>query len=81
MDIALSIFGIIFVAVLLTTAVTFGFAILAFFVAIAFVTAFLITGREIWRRWWFVQHADRRQEHKHVIEGEYEIIAHEEKQE
>jgi membrane protein implicated in regulation of membrane protease activity len=81
MDIVLSLFSIIFIAMLLTVAVTFGFAILTFFVAIALVTALLITGREVWRRWRFVRNANQPQERTHVIEGEYEVITHEEKKE
>ncbi len=75
MDAVTSILTVIFVAILLTVAVTFGFMLLAFILGVALVTAVLIYLREWWYRWRFLRGASRheRQEDK-IIEVEYEDI-------
>ena len=74
MDIIFTIAGVIFIALMLTAALTFGFALISFFVAVTCVTAFLIAMREFFRRWRFVQQAESHRTAEKMIEGEYKDI-------
>jgi hypothetical protein len=62
------------VALVLATAVTFGFALLIWFFALATLIAVFFLVRDGWRRWRFLHNA--RPKPPTVIEGEYEDITH-----
>ena len=75
MDAITSILTVVFVAILLTVALTFGFVLMAFILSVALVTALLMALRGWWYRWRFVRGATQREENK-VIEVEYRDISH-----
>ena len=72
MDILGAILIICFVALLLVTAVTFGFAIITACLIITAITMVMIIVRQAWRRWRFTQASTPRE----VIDGEYRHIPH-----
>ncbi len=76
MDFLLSALTVLFVALLLAAAVTFGFVLLVWFLAVAFVIAAGVLIREWWRRWRFVRNAEQRP--PKVIDAEYKDITHRE---
>ncbi|MDE3060123.1 MAG: hypothetical protein KGJ06_03855 [Pseudomonadota bacterium] len=62
----------IFIALILGTALAFGFALIVWFMAVALLVAALVLIREWWRRWMFVRSA--RPPAPHVTDAEYEDI-------
>ncbi|MFW0777045.1 MAG: hypothetical protein ACN2B6_04935 [Rickettsiales bacterium] len=81
MDIIGSIISIIFIGILVAVAVTFGFALLGFVLAVAFVTLLLVYLKSVWYRWRFVKNARPEQTDDTVIEADYEVIKTEDKKE
>jgi len=74
MEIIASIFSVIFIGLVLATALTLGMALFLWIIGIGVVMAVLIMLRETWRRWWFVHNASK-PEPPRVIEGEYKDIS------
>lgn len=75
MDAVASIILVIFIATLIAVAVVFGFALLAFILSVALVTALLVVVREKWYRWRFISRARSMEaENPTVIEVEYQDI-------
>jgi hypothetical protein len=74
MDFLFSALAVLFVALLVAAAVTFGFVLLVWFVALAVLIGASVFLREWWRRWYFLRHAAPREESSQVIEAEYKDI-------
>ena len=82
MDILFSAVSIIFIAIMIAVAVTFGFALLGFVLAVGLVTILLVYLKGLWHRWRFVQNATYREpKDDTIIEVDYEVIKTEEKKE
>jgi len=78
METVFSILTVIFIAILLTTALTFGFTILVFFLSVALLTAVLIFLRGLWFRWLFLRSASQQERQAiNIIETEYTDITDE----
>lgn len=75
MDFLVTVLAVLFVALLVGAAVTFGFVLFVWFVALALVIAVSMLLRDWWRRWYFLRHAAPRDDSQ-VIEGEYKDITH-----
>ena len=65
---------VLFLALMIAAAVTFGFALLVWFVAVAMLLGTAMLLRQWWWRWRFLRSA-RKQEPPGVIEGEYKDIS------
>jgi len=65
----------IFVALVVMAALTFGFVLLAWFVAFAVVVSVLVMLRGWVRRWWFLYSARDRKPQPPVIDAEYRDIS------
>jgi len=68
----------IFVALILAAALTFGFMLFAWFLALAAIISACVLLRQWWRRWWFVHSATREERSSKVIEVDYRDISDEE---
>lgn len=73
MEIVLSFLTVVFVALIIGTALAFGFVILMWVIGVAVLLTVLLFLRETIRRWLFVRHA--RPETPDVIEGDYKDIS------
>ena len=76
MDFLLSILTVIFVGLFIITALTFGFALLVWFIAAALVVTAFIMIRAWWFRFRFLRNNPQpKADQPPLIEGEYEEIS------
>ncbi|MCE2926411.1 MAG: hypothetical protein LW823_02015 [Rickettsiales bacterium] len=79
MDIIGTLLSIVFISILIALAVTFGFAMLLFILAVAVVTAVLVLLRNGFTRWRFIKSVSRQEQSSiKVIDGDYKDITHKE---
>lgn len=75
MEFLLSVLSVLFIALILATALTFGFALFIWFAIAAAIVSVMMVIRELWRRWWFIHHASPPPD---VIDAEYKDISNDE---
>ncbi|MDX1975861.1 MAG: hypothetical protein SFT92_09345 [Rickettsiales bacterium] len=76
MEVVGTILGGIFIALLITAALTFGFTMVLIIIIASGILAFMAIAREGFRRWLFVRtsNKDVQEKPKTVIDAEYEDI-------
>jgi|GEM_PF-4566546 len=80
MDILFSAISVIFIALIVAAAVTFGFIILVWVMVAAFVFSLLMYVRTMWRRWRFVHgnappKQPRSRQAPKIIDAEYTDVS------
>ncbi|MFO0389260.1 MAG: hypothetical protein ACK502_06025 [Alphaproteobacteria bacterium] len=70
-----AIFSGLFIALLVAVALTFGLALMGALLIVAFTTAAIFYGKQMWSRWRFKRNAAQSEGVVRIIEAEYtEII-------
>lgn len=69
-----AIFSGLFIALLVAVALTFGLALMGALLIVAFTTAAIFYGKQMWMRWRFKQDATKAEGGVRIIEAEYTEI-------
>ncbi len=70
-----TILSVMFIALLVGIALTFGLALMGAILIVAFVTALIFYGQQAWLRWRFKQNATESENGVRIIEAEYTEIS------
>jgi hypothetical protein len=73
-----TIFSGLFIALLVGVALTFGLALMGALLIVAFTTAAIFYGKQMWSRWRFKQNATKAEGGVRIIEAEYTEITRKE---
>ena len=75
METILSILTVLFIMALIGVALTFGFALLIWFVLFALIVTGVVALKQLWYRWRFLRGANTPSDDLRIIEVEYEDIS------
>ena len=74
MEFVAAFFTVVFVAIIIGTALTFSFALFVVFVVIAVLISAWVLLRQYWIRWRFIKSDQRNQQSSKIIDAEYREI-------
>jgi len=75
MELIATVFSVLFIGLILATALTFSVALLIWFIGIAVLITVVVLLRDVFRRWRFIHNASRPDKPPRIIEGDYKDIS------